>query len=90
MPAQAQRMSSLLAADMEPEEKNIRNMSVTLDVSKLSGWLNAYAFCESKGGHVMRGEGYGPGGVRAFGGGSAIGVHGGGPTQGLGGTSSRK
>ena len=34
-------------------------MSVTLDVSKLSGWLNAAAPCrESKGGHAVRGEVY--------------------------------
>ena len=32
-------------------------MSVTLDVSKLSGWLNADAPCrESKGGHTMLGN----------------------------------
>ena len=32
-------------------------MVVTLEVSKLSGWLNADAFCaESKGGHAMRSE----------------------------------
>ena len=32
-------------------------MSVTLEVSKLSGWLNADARCrESKGGHTPRGE----------------------------------
>eukprot|EP00964_Phaeocystis_antarctica_P157292 scaffold127415_cov63-Phaeocystis_antarctica.AAC.1 len=32
-------------------------MSVTLDVSKLNGWLNAYALCrESKGGHTVREE----------------------------------
>ena len=32
-------------------------MFVTLEVSKLSGWLNAFAFCrESKGGHAVRGE----------------------------------
>ena len=36
---------------------NIQRMSVTLDVSKLSGWLNAVAYCrESKGGHAMREE----------------------------------
>ena len=36
---------------------NMRFMSVTLVVSKLSGWLNAYAYCrESKGGHTVRGE----------------------------------
>ena len=33
------------------------NMVVTLEVSKLSGWLNAFALCrESKGGHAVRGE----------------------------------
>eukprot|EP00964_Phaeocystis_antarctica_P078702 scaffold48962_cov58-Phaeocystis_antarctica.AAC.3 len=33
-------------------------MSVTLKVSKLSGWLNADAYCrrEPKGGHTVRGE----------------------------------
>ena len=32
-------------------------MSVTLEVSKLSGWLNADASCrESEGGHTVRGE----------------------------------
>ena len=32
-------------------------MVVTLDVSKLSGWLNADAYCrESKGGHTVQGE----------------------------------
>ena len=30
-------------------------MVVTLEVSKLSGWTNALAFCrESKGGHAVR------------------------------------
>ena len=43
-------------------------MSVTLDVSKFSGWLNADANCrESKGGHAVRGEPYGPGGGRVAG-----------------------
>ena len=33
---------------------NIRSMVVTLEVSKLSGWLNADAYCrESKGGHAV-------------------------------------
>ena len=37
--------------------KNISVNSVTLDVSKLSDWLNADANCrESKGGHAVRGE----------------------------------
>ena len=53
---------------------------VTLDVLKLSGWLNAYANCRVEWG---RGERYGPGGVRALGGGDASGMHGEGPTQGL-------
>ena len=35
---------------------NILCMSVTLDVSKLSGWLNFDADCQPKGGHAMRGE----------------------------------
>ena len=36
---------------------NICCMLVTLEVSKLSGWLNAIAFCrESNGGHTVRGE----------------------------------
>ena len=35
----------------------MKAMVVTLDVSKLSGWLNADAYCrESKGGHTVRGE----------------------------------
>ena len=39
--------------------ENMANMSVTLEVSKLSGWLNALAYCrESKEGHVVPGEVY--------------------------------
>ena len=39
---------------------NMYFMPVTLDASKLSGWLNAVAACrESKGGHTVRGEGAG-------------------------------
>ena len=39
---------------------NMDSMFVTLDVTKLSGWLNAEVYCrESKGGHAMRGE-WGP------------------------------
>ena len=35
----------------------MERMVVTLEVSKLSGWLNADAVCrESKGGHTVRGE----------------------------------
>ena len=41
----------------EERTENMRFMSVTLEVSKLSGWLNADASCrESKGGHTVRGE----------------------------------
>ena len=44
---------------------NISSMSVTREVSKLSDWLNADAYCrESKGGHAARGEVYGLGGGR--------------------------
>ena len=36
---------------------NMPNISVTFDVSKLSGWLNAAAFCRvEKGVHAMRAE----------------------------------
>ena len=42
-------------------------MVVTLEVSKLSGWLNAYAYCrESKEGHTVRGEVYESGGSRRW------------------------
>ena len=44
MPAHAQRMSSLLAADKEVAALNMNCMPVTLEVSKLSGWLNADAY----------------------------------------------
>ena len=36
---------------------NIEPMSVTLEVSRLSGWLNAVAYCRgSKPGHAVRAE----------------------------------
>eukprot|EP00964_Phaeocystis_antarctica_P008443 scaffold4555_cov63-Phaeocystis_antarctica.AAC.2 len=36
---------------------NMPLMSLTLDVSKLSGWLNTLAYCrESKGGHTVQGK----------------------------------
>ena len=42
----------------EERTLNIEFMVVTLDVSKLSGWLNALAPCgEPKGGHTMRRRG---------------------------------
>ena len=35
----------------------MRSILVTLEVSKLSGWLNAFVNCrESNGGHTVRGE----------------------------------
>ena len=44
--------------------RNMPYMSVTLDVSRLSGWLNADALCRaSKEGHAGRGEVYGSGGA---------------------------
>ena len=42
-------------------------MSVTLEVSKPSGWLNADAYCrESKEGYAVRVEVYGSGGSRRW------------------------
>ena len=43
MPAHAQRINSLLALAKEFADPNMLLMSVTLDVSKLSGWSNADA-----------------------------------------------
>ena len=40
----------------EERTRNMRNMLVTLEVSKLSDWLSANAYCrESKGGHIRCG-----------------------------------
>ena len=62
-------------------------MFVTLDVSKLSGWLNVTAPCRvetSKGGHAMREE-VRPGRREGIGGGDdASGMHGEAPIQGWG------
>eukprot|EP00964_Phaeocystis_antarctica_P061668 scaffold36871_cov49-Phaeocystis_antarctica.AAC.3 len=60
-------------------------MVLTLDVSKLSGWLNADARCRVERRACDVGKRYGPGGMRALGGGGASGVHGKAPTQGWGG-----
>ena len=46
--------------------ENMQSMSVTLDVSRLSGWLNADALCRVKRRHAERAAG-GPGGGRAWG-----------------------
>ena len=53
---------------------NMKLMSVTLDVSKLSGWLNLYADCRVERRGMRCGERCGPGGVRALGGGDASGM----------------
>ena len=55
---------------------------MTLDVSKLSGWLNAYASCRVERRACDAGKAVRPAGKREGGGGS--GVHGEGPTQGWG------
>jgi len=64
---------------------NMKPMSATLEVSKLSGWLKAYAFCRVEGRSMRCGGRCGPGGGRAWGGGGASGILGKGPIQGLGG-----
>ena len=44
----------------EDRTENMRSMVVTLEVSKLSGWLNTGVYCqESNRGHAVRGEGAG-------------------------------
>ena len=49
----------------EERTENMLYMSVTSQVSKLSGWLNADAYCrESNGGHTVCGASYGTGGGR--------------------------
>ena len=52
---QGRRLDCRLGAGHgEERTENITSMVVTLEVSKLSGWLNADARCrESKGGHTM-------------------------------------
>ena len=46
------------AGHAEERTKNMEYMVVTLEVSKLSGWLNADACCrESKAGRKVRGAG---------------------------------
>ena len=57
-------------------------MSVTLDVSKLSAWLNAVAVCRVERRACDAGRGIRPG--RALGGGDESGMHEVGPTQGCG------
>ena len=59
-------------------------MVVTLDVLKLSGWLNADADCRVKRTGMRCGKRCSPGGRRALGGGDTIRRHREGPTQGCG------
>ena len=56
--------------------------SVTLDVSKLSGWLNAVAPCRVEREVCEAGRGVGGEVGMAWGGGGASGMHGEGPTRG--------
>ena len=64
---------------------NMLLMVVTLDVSKLSGWLNADANCRVERAGMRCGKRCGAGGGRALGGGDASGMcTGRAPTQGLG------
>eukprot|EP00964_Phaeocystis_antarctica_P064364 scaffold38703_cov47-Phaeocystis_antarctica.AAC.1 len=50
------------AEHAEERTLNMLSMVVTLEVSKLSGWLNADAYCrEPKGGHTVWDEGQRPG-----------------------------
>ena len=54
--AQAVRREVPAAEVVLERTSNICHMLVTLDVSKLSGWLNALAPCRgSKGGHAVQG-----------------------------------
>ena len=65
--------------------ENMLFMSVTLEVSQLSGWLNAFAICRVEGRARDAGrEVCALGGRRAWGGGGGCGMHGDGPTQDLG------
>ena len=58
----------LMAGHVEERTANMLPMSVTLEVSKLSGWLNADARCrDSKGGHTVRDDvGWEAGGGRRW------------------------
>ena len=59
MQAERARLHGLRAGHGEERTVNMRLMMVTLEVSKLSGWLNTYACCrESNGGHMRCGARY--------------------------------
>ncbi len=80
------RLKAVGARARAERTTNMRPMSVTLDVSKLSGSLNAHADCRVE---RRACEWDGPGGVGALGGGGGSGMHGEGPTQGCGGQGTR-
>jgi len=83
--AQGRSDSRLLGTRARAERtSNMRAMSVTLEVSKLSGWLNADAPCRVERRACDMGRGAGRKGGKARGGGGASGMHAEGPTQGLG------
>ena len=42
------RLKAVGARARAERTPNMRRMFVTLDVSKLSGWLNEYAFCRTE------------------------------------------
>ena len=64
--------------------QNIDTMVVTLEVLRLSDWLNADAVCRVEGRSMRCGARCAPGGGRAWGGASASGMHGGRPDSRLG------
>jgi len=55
--------------------RNMEYMLVTLDVSKLSGWLNTVASCRVEGRGMRCGARCGPGGGRVWGGAGGSGMH---------------
>ena len=62
------RLKAVGARARAERTSNMTAMLVTLDVSKLSGWLNTFASCQVETrAHAMCGKRYGPRGVRALG-----------------------
>ena len=57
----AQWINSLFASDKEFDGAKMASMSLTLEMSKLSGWLKADADCRVKKRAHMRGAGRGAG-----------------------------
>ena len=81
------RLKAVGARARAERTENMLRMSVTLDVSKLSGWSNADAFCRVEGRVCDAGSAVRPGRRESgpspcmpiAGGGEAIGMHGEGP-----------